>query len=717
VDGTEWKLLQKCIGRVIFAGFDRPSDQRGTTVDQEAHMVTTTILQLYSLMGTLTESWPTAANDFARMVVAELDSFVGANAVGDGGTTITKTLANYITVINDDVVLFLHPDRDIVYKIIQSFEGVEELANICIAWCERFLSDSSDTMTDSDAIAEKKKTVDALSVKGYLLSCSDNPVMIDEGMDLMKQAMQAQPKAGLCLFRFLKTTIKQLSAGNILPWVETVDSLLFNAQEHGLRSNIALRLFEDVAHFVVNSPNISTDVRASVLVEILGKWLRVQCRPGTQASTKNENPQFSVFGLLKAMLSQLEITVLSEACSCNRGRLVGATLSAVDNTLKVLVENTSIDEFGTRKDLAFISEQTWNLGVQIMATADASDIFARAHDLHLLSSGEDTAGFLDLDRIIAGSTSVFAHNCISERRSCSGSSGFSTMCLLVSVTSGLDHVERFLEERRLGILGEIAEAQDALQLDALLQTIVHRCNLLALSLKACRDDFQETNRDFVAYVTLTTLALAKKDCDAAEYAREHRKSLVKFFTAKFENDGDVASVESLVRKCQGNARIGNPSKLETQREVLSIGMEMIFALALTPEYRVAPPQAMQMYGRFALSLLYITKELSSPEYSFGDVCKDVAAKIISSADGVLFSRSVVTSITVMMYNASVRLAYCAGADKNRIGEDVRDCAASIVAFSDDDFKEGLGREVTAAATGAEGGSGEWETGVVSVWAI
>ena len=86
---------------------------------------------------------------------------------------------------------------------------------------------------------------------------------------------------------------------------------------------------------------------------------------------------------------------------------------------------------------------------------------------------------------------------------------------------------------------------------------------------------------------------------------------------------------------------------------------------------------------------------------------------------MLFSRSVVTSITVMMYNASVRLAYCAGADKNRTSETVRNCAASIVAYTDDDFKEGLGREVTASAARAEGRGEDmdWETSVVSMWAV
>ena len=467
--------------------------------------------------------------------------------------------------------------------------------------------------------------------------------------------------------------------------------------------SIALRLFEDVAHFSVNTPRVSTDVRASVLVLIMSKWLRVQCRPNSQQA--GEDPQFSVFGLLKAMMAQLEIVVLSEASALNRATLVDVTMQAVDITIKTIVESTSMYQIGVLKDLVFISEQTWNLAVQVMATSEASDIFARAHDLHLLSSGCDTAGFLDLDGSGGGD--------LEERGSCAGSTEFSTMCLIVSVTAGLDHVERLQESKGVGA-GEVAVDLESVKVTAALAAIMRRCDLLAISLKGCSNDFEEANEGFACYVTLTTLVLAKGDTEAAAYARAHSKKLKSFIADKFASSGDVAAVDSLLKKFQPDSAAGIGAKMETEREVLSCAMETIFTLSQTPGYQADPSPALQRYGRYALALLSITKALSSPLYSFESVCKDIAAKIISSPNpSALFSPTIVTSLCVGMYNASVRLAYCAGNDQKKTGQAVRECAASLVAYTDPDFRGGLGREVTASTAGAE----EWGAGdfVTHLW--
>jgi len=231
VSSTEWKTLSSCIGRVLSAGW---ATTHSTGVDSTAHLATTTLTQLHSLISPA-PTWTTAPNDFASIVVAELGSFVCASAVGDGGTTITRSIANYVLTINSDVLLALNPLPDVAYKAIQSFEGVDELSAICIEWCERFLNSEFNAMTDSSP-SSIKMAVDALSVKGYLQSCSDSPATQSEGMELLKSAIDQQPKAGACLFRFLKTTIKQLTVATILPWIDTLDSLLYNAQENGIRS-------------------------------------------------------------------------------------------------------------------------------------------------------------------------------------------------------------------------------------------------------------------------------------------------------------------------------------------------------------------------------------------------------------------------------------------------------------------------------------------------
>ena len=111
------------------------------------------------------------------------------------------------------------------------------------------------------------------------------------------------------------------------------------------------------------------------------------------------------------------------------------------------------------------------------------------------------------------------------------------------------------------------------------------------------------------------------------------------------------------------------------------------------------PEALRSYGLWALALLKGTLAISSPDYPLDSVCQDLASKVISTAPGVLFTPPTVTCLCVSMYNASVRLAYCAGNDKKKMGETVRACAASIVEFTDEEFRESMGKEVLAAASG------------------
>jgi len=189
-----------------------------------------------------------------------------------------------------------------------------------------------------------------------------------------------------------------------------------------------------------------------------------------------------------------------------------------------------------------------------MDTPEASSIFARAHDVHLLASGQDTAGFLVIDFTTPEPSS--APPSVSELRCCRGSTEFSTMCLLVSVSTGIDSIER----------GKSPESPVA---ESDTKMIRFCCDLLALSMTACSDDFVSVNEGFVAYVTLTANVHGRTDSEAAGYARERRRILTKFFASKFASTGDVSSIETLIKSCQDR------EKPETKREVISSGMDML----------------------------------------------------------------------------------------------------------------------------------------------
>jgi hypothetical protein len=645
-------------------------------------------------LGKLRELLPPtfSASSFARVLIDELNVMLRAGSHSAVVEAVPTSLASFVAHVSQELLRDLVEDADVVYAIIEQLEPVEALNSVTRGWCERFSDGETQqphlpphppvpihtcavSAMQQESERDSKKEAEVAAVLGFLLASSNDGNERLRGMAMLRKVVDERAQHGGCLQRLLKATVAGLSIGGVESFLDEVDDVMFRAQESGMKTLVVSRLFEDCAYFVVQLSSVSGDARAVALVAILSKWVRVSCKMG--AATEDH---VSAIALTKAMVSQLEIALQAPACGESHPRLVAMCMSAVETLTRCICEtdcevgDAGDMRFGERQDLLFIAEQVFNVAILSMADpAAVSELFARSHDLAILATDcAPPIGTLTLHSRVA-LTAIVPPSAAAE-----GASDFSTMCMLLACTAALDAIESGSEGDKLS---------------RVLRTNV---DLLGVSMDtAASPKFAFENAGFCSYLrTLSLTVSGANDGEVSGFIASKRKELSSFLLDKED------AVDKLLSAC----RVAMCS--ESALHLLSLSMDVCLVSG----------SETTLYGEYALMSLEYALGHSSEAFPLATLASDTAARIISSPE--LFSPTTVTAICVLLYNASVHASYIVGRKQEKVAGNLRDCAASIVAFADPDFRKGMGREVTRSAAVAAGEEGADQRSVVdAIWGV